>query len=146
MRVPEMTSEDRWDVFDLIARYAEFVDEGDVDGYVNSFTPDGVIEHTAGRCEGHAEIRPWVAELLSVHRIGPHSRLRHVLGLPIIRGDGEHCTARTYVMIPRREDTGVVTLPLVGTYIDSCVKVNGRWLFAKRIIQMDLIATAAPGR
>jgi hypothetical protein len=146
MRVPEMSAEDRWEVLEMIARYAECVDEGDVEGYVRSFMPDGVIEHSAGRCDGHDEIRPWVAELLSIQRIGPRSGLRHVLGLPIIRGDSEHCTARTYVMIPRQGDDGNVTLPLVGTYLDSCVKVGGHWLFAKRVIQMDLVASAAPGR
>ncbi len=146
MAVPGMSAEDRWNVFDLIARYAECVDEGDVEGYVGLFAPDGVIEHGAGRCDGHDEIRPWVAELLEMNRIGPKSGLRHVMGTPIIRGDSETCTARTYMMIPRQEDDGSVTLPLVGTYLDSCVKVNGRWLFAKRVIQMDLIAKTAPGR
>ncbi len=146
MPVPGMSVEDRWDVFDLIARYAECVDEGDVEGYVGLFAPDGVIEHSAGRCDGQDEIRPWVTQLLAMNRIGPQSRLRHVMGTPIIRGDGEVGTARTYMMIPRQEDDGSVSLPLVGTYLDSCVKLNGRWLFAKRIIQMDLVAQSAPGR
>ena len=146
MPVTEMSADDRWAVFELIARYAECVDEGDVEGYVGLFTPDGVIEHGAGRCDGHHEIRPWVAGLLEMNRIGPKSGLRHVMGTPIIRGDREVCTARTYMMIPRQEDDGSVSLPLVGTYLDSCVNVDGRWLFAKRIIQMDLVARPAQGR
>jgi uncharacterized protein (TIGR02246 family) len=141
-----MSADDRWAVFDLIARYAECVDEGDVEGYAGLFAPDGVIEHGAGHCNGQDEIRTWVSGLLEMNHIGPKSGLRHVMGTPIIRGDSEVCTARTYMMIPRQEDNGSVTLPLVGTYLDSCVKLNGRWLFAKRIIQMDLVAKTAPGR
>ena len=146
MPVPEMTADDRWAVFDLIARYAECVDEGDVEAYAGLFAPDGVVEHGSGRCEGRDEVRDWVAGLLAMNRIGPGSRLRHVLGTPIIRGNSEVCTARTYMMIPRQEEDGSVTLPLVGTYLDSCAKIDGRWLFTRRIIQMDLVARPDPGR
>lgn len=138
-----MTAEDRLDVQDLIARYATWVDTGDVEGYVQQFLPSGVIEHRAGRCVGHDEIRPWVAGLVAEGRIGGDpAKMRHVLGLPVIEGDSERCSAKTYVVIPMIDEAGRIGVPLVGTYIDECVKVGDRWLFEKRIIQMDLIASA----
>jgi hypothetical protein len=132
----KMSSDDCWQVFHLIASYARCVDEPDIDGYVHNFVPDGVIEHSNGSCTGHDEIRKWVTGLLEQKRIGPDSHFRHVLGLPVISPAGDdRCSARTYVMIPSKDTAGAVSLPLVLTYVDTCVKHEGQWLFEKRIIQ-----------
>ena len=66
-----MTIEDRLDVTDLVARYAECVDTADVDGYANLFLPDGVVEHSAGTVAGRDDIRAWVTDLAKQGRIGP---------------------------------------------------------------------------
>ncbi len=143
MAASTMSAEDRLAVIDLIANYAWCVDTGDVEGYVDNFLADGVVEYGSGsRCAGHDEIRSWVAGLVDIKQIGSESGLRHVLGIPRIEGDGERCSARTYVVIPRLYATGEIGIPLVISYIDDCVKVDGRWRFAKRIIRGDL--TAAP--
>ena len=137
-----LTAQDRLDVINLVASYAAYLDTADLDGYVDNFAPGGVIEHSAGRCEGQAEIRAWVGGLLGARRPGDTSSpYRHVLGIPLIEGDGERCSARTYVLIPQQRD-GELTLPMVLTYVDSCVKLDGRWRFAKRIIQPGLVSAA----
>lgn len=136
-----MSVEDRLDVADLVARYAECVDTADIEGYVNLFLPDGVVEHSAGTVTGRDEIRAWVAGLAQAGRIGPESRLKHVLGLPVIRGDGQRCTARTYVVIPRHMEAGDISTRLVGAYKDDIVKHDGRWLIEKRIIDLEFVAT-----
>jgi len=138
-----LSAQDQLDVMALIARYAVVLDAGDVEGYVSNFAPSGVVEYSGGRCVGRDEIRAWVGRLVSINQVGPESRLRHVLGIPYIEGDGERCSARTYVMIPRQGEAGEIAIPLVLTYVDSCVKRGGRWLFEKRVIQTDL---AAPSR
>lgn len=73
-------------------------------------------------------------------RAGRRSALRHVMGLPVIRGDGDRCTARTYVMIPRMGEDGEISIPMVGTYRDDIVKIDGEWYFQKRSIFMDMTA------
>jgi uncharacterized protein (TIGR02246 family) len=135
-----MSIEDRLDVTDLVARYAECVDTADVEGYANLFVPDGVVEHSAGSVKGREEIRAWVADLAKQGRIGPDSHLKHVLGLPVIRGDRSRCTARTYVVIPRMMESGEISTRLVGAYKDEIVKQDGRWLIEKRIIDLDFVA------
>jgi hypothetical protein len=60
--------------------------------------------------------------------------------LPVIRGDGQRCTARTYVSIPRMMDSGEISTRLMGTYKDDIVKQDGRWLIEKRIIDLDFVA------
>jgi uncharacterized protein (TIGR02246 family) len=135
-----MSVEDRAEVMDLVARYAECVDTADVDGYAALFLPDGVVEHSAGSVKGRDDIRAWVSGLAKDGRIGPGSQLKHVLALPVIRGDGERCTARTYVMIPRMMESGDISTRLMGTYKDDIVKQDGRWLIEKRIIDLDFVA------
>ena len=135
-----MSIEDKLDVTDLVARYAECVDTADVDGYANLFLPDGVVEHSAGTVAGRDDIRAWVTDLAKQGRIGPESRLKHVLGLPVIRGDGQRCTSRTYVVIPRHMESGEISTRLVGTYKDDIVKQDGRWLIEKRVIDLDFVA------
>jgi hypothetical protein len=125
---------------DLVARYAECVDTADVEGYAALFVPYGVVEHSAGSVRGRDEIQTWVAGLATEGRIGPQSNLKHVLGLPVIRGDGQRCTARTYVSIPRMMDSGEISTRLMGTYKDDIVKQDGRWLIEKRIIDLDFVA------
>ena len=135
-----MSIEDRLDVTDLVARYAECVDTADAEGYANLFVPDGVVEHSAGSVSGRGDIRAWVTDLAKQGRIGPESHLKHILGLPVIRGDGQRCTSRTYVVIPRQMEGGEISTRLVGTYKDDIVKQDGRWLIEKRIIDLDFVA------
>jgi hypothetical protein len=135
-----MTPEDRLEVIDLIARYAECVDEADVDGYAALFTSDAVVQHSAGTVRGRDQIREWVAGLAREDRIGPNSSLKHFLGLPVIRGDGQRCTARTYVLIPRMMEAGDISTRLAGAYRDEIVKHEGVWLFARRVIDLDFAA------
>ena len=123
-----------------MARYAECVDSGDAAVYAALFTPDGVVEHSAGSVRGRAEIQAWVEGLVRENRVGKASRLKHIMGLPVIRGDGDRATARTYVTIPRHMDSGEIVIRLAGTYFDDCVKQDGAWLIAKRVIDLDFVA------
>jgi uncharacterized protein (TIGR02246 family) len=138
--VAGMSIEDRLEVRDLLARYAECVDTADVEGYADLFLPDGVVHHSGGSVEGRIAIRDWVAGLEKEGRIGPSSNLKHFLGLPVIRGDGQRCTARTYVLIPRLMETGEISTRLAGTYKDEIVKQDGRWKIEKRLIDLDFVA------
>jgi uncharacterized protein (TIGR02246 family) len=135
-----MSVDDRLEVMDLVARYAECVDTADVEGYAALFLPDGVVEHRAGSVTGREDIRAWVSGLAKAGRIGPGSQLKHVLGLPVIHGNEQRCTARTYVMIPRMMESGEISTRLMGTYKDDIVKQDGRWLIQKRIIDLDFVA------
>jgi hypothetical protein len=134
-----MTAEDRLGVIELIARYAQCIDSGDLDGYVANFLPEGVIEWANGRAEGHEEIRRWVGGLMTNGGIGATpAQVRHFVGLPYITGDSERCSARTYVVVFGLDASGGVTVPSVGSYSDRIVNVEGRWLFEKRVMTADL--------
>ena len=136
----DMSAEDRLEVMDLLARYADCVDTANVEAYAALFTEDGIVEHSAGTVRGRDEIRAWVKGLADENRIGPESRLKHVLGLPVIRGDSQRCTAQTYVLIMRQMEGGDISTRLAGTYRDDIVKRDGRWQIEKRVIDLDFVA------
>lgn len=137
------SAEDKVEVMNLIADYAFRLDTADLDGYVDNFAPDGVFDSTGGRFEGREAIRTFVAGLLQNRRAGTSSTLRHVMGIPLIRGDGDRCRAETYVMIPGGTGDGQIKVAMVGTYKDEIVKVDGRWRFAVRHIRMALTSPSA---
>ncbi len=133
-----LSFEDLTAVQELIASYAESIDEGNIEGYLNNFTPNGVFENRRGKIEGRDAIREFVAPILEANRTASRATMRHVMGYPVIRGEGDRCTARTYVIIPRLDEDGEISIPMVGTYRDDIVKVDGRWYFEKRSIFMDM--------
>jgi uncharacterized protein (TIGR02246 family) len=138
-----MSPEDKLAVMDLIADYAFKLDSGDLDGYVDNFTPDAVMVNSRGNLVGREAIREYVAHLIEVREAGPGS-LHHIMGVPSIHGDSERCYAECYVMIPGDKpnegaDGKRVFFALVGMYQLDIVKHEGRWRFAKRVTRMDLV-------
>ena len=133
-----LSAEDRVGIMELIARYAQCIDGGDRDGYAANFVPDATVEWVNGSVHGRDEIRAWAGEMMDTGQVGSDpAKVRHFAGLPYITGDGERASARTYVILFTLDETGV-RVPFVGSYTDTCVRVEGRWLFEKRIIGADL--------
>jgi hypothetical protein len=139
MTPPALTPQDRLDVMDLIASYAVCLDAGDIEGFLDNFMPDAVWDHINGPSIGHEAIRARVGYLMERHKVARDpAELRHFVGLPQIRGDGERCVARTYCVILDYDAGHNIRVPLLGSYEDHCVKVDGRWRFARRITRGDL--------
>lgn len=133
-----LNPQDRLDVIELIAHYAQCLDGGDIDGYVGNFLPNGVIEWGGGKATGHEEIRAWVGRLMAGGIGASPARVRHVVGLPSISGDGGRCTAHTYVSIFSLNEAGAIVTASIGSYDDEIVKTPEGWRFAKRAMAADL--------
>ena len=60
---------------------------------------------------------------------------QHFMGQPWIEGNGERCIMHMYwiVILRRPDDTRVIKQ--FGEYIDTCVKVDGRWMVEDRRIE-----------
>ncbi len=86
MAHPKVSVEDRFDLTDLISRYCWALDMGDVEGYLDCFTEDGVIDHDPpGRCRGREEIRRLTEFLWYEHPnnyLGRQHRMSQVLMTP----------------------------------------------------------------
>jgi hypothetical protein len=139
-----LTIEDQLEIRQLLARYPRSLDTRDVEGYVHAFAADGIIEMETGIVDGvphfrgirgHDQIRAMVEGLF--HRGGDmpppveRPRLRHLVGEPVIEASDAGCRAHSYCLIVRAGSDGASVASL-GEYTDDCVKLNGRWVFAKR--------------
>ena len=160
-------AKDRALIEDLQARYMFALDFGDVDTYLSTFTEDGVLDIVGMKWEGRENIRqifermppasseeegaPAVespegeepaAEPPAEEAEGPYPATgRHNITNIVIKVDGDKAVATAYWFHygnnnPERK----ATLDSYGHYEDEMVKVNGEWLFSKRVIYNEQMA------
>jgi hypothetical protein len=123
-----LSNDDRLSIIDLLARYARCLDSGDLEGYVQNFATDGTL---FGTHVGHAQIRDYVRQVIARRDADP-SRRMHFVGIPVIDGDAERATAHSYLLWIQ---TGAESpISAAAEYVDSVVKVNGRWVFESRAL------------
>jgi hypothetical protein len=128
-----LSAEDRLDITELIARHAWSVDTGDVDGWVRTFAPTGVFDLAGGRrYEGHDQLRSYMQQAVANK---PFPGQQHHASQIIIEGSGSRCSVRSYLIATQRLSTGAVVVYALGSYTDSCVKHEDRWVFEKRVFR-----------
>jgi uncharacterized protein (TIGR02246 family) len=138
---------DRAGVEDLLAKYAKAVDFGTPEDYAALFTEDGVIHMQGKDFKGRDAIRKMITPALAKPAEGAPARprMRHILSNVDIELNGDTATVfESWATISKGAD-GHVGISAIGHYTDTVVKVNGQWLFAKRVIDVDL-ANTPPGK
>jgi hypothetical protein len=127
-RTTQLSTNDRVSIMDLLARYARCLDSGDLDGYVNNFAPDGVL---FGDHAGHAQIREYVGKVIDRRKADPARRM-HFVGAPTIDGNSQRATVHSYLLWVQLGAESPVSA--AAEYIDTCIKLNGRWVFESRTL------------
>jgi ketosteroid isomerase-like protein len=141
--------EDRALIEDLQARYLFALDFFDMDTYVSTFTEDGILDIVAYQVQGREEIRKKLEEARPVFDQsagdapqGPYPATgRHNITNIVLKIDGDKAVGRAYWFHygnnnPERK-AGV---DAYGHYEDEMVKVDGQWLFSKRVIYNESVA------
>ena len=129
-------SDDRQQLLDLVARYAQGVDRRDLDALVDCFTPDArlMFVSTGAVLVGHDEIRQFFAEGFSGLMAPATSASTHVMTNTLVTfadsGDEAvmETTAVSYFATETRAEVGVRGL----TYSDRCVRSAAGWRFQER--------------
>jgi hypothetical protein len=123
---------DRLEIGDLIARYADLIDQRDFDGLDALFTPDARIDFSTfnGPVGDLTAVKVFLSGSLPFF-----TRSQHMMGLPLIDLDGDHAHARTSCnnpMISTRDD-GTTSVWLIGLwYDDDLVRTADGWRFSAR--------------
>jgi len=116
--------EDREAIRELTAMYCKCVVQGDVEGIVDLFTPDGVMESGETNVGGHEA-------LLAMYRVA----MSDLRPLPcvhnhIIEIDGDH--ARGTCTLELRGVSDGTSQIGAGHYEDEFQRLDGRWKFSHR--------------
>jgi hypothetical protein len=135
-------AEDRAQIEDLQARYLFALDFFDMDAYVSTFTEDGVLDIIAYQAKGRAEIRNKLEEARLVFNPasekaqGPYPPTgRHNITNIVLKINGNKAIGRAYWFhYGNNNPKRAAALDGYGHYEDEMVKINGKWLFAKRKI------------
>lgn len=114
---------DREALADLLSRYAQGLDDGNVDAVLACFRDDAVGEYDGGRLSmrGHAELGPFFQVALT-------SPSTHIIGNTLVdlRRDGAATRSSAVAFVTRTP--GYVTLSGL-VYETQCVRADGAWQF-----------------
>lgn len=143
---PETYAQDRAEIEDLMARYLFAMDYGDLDSYVATFTRDGSIEFASGTYEGRDQIREAVGRFKEgIGRFyttenGEPAALRHVLLQSVIRVEGDRAWSTSLWMEMANDGPDdSFKMGTFGIYEDELERVDGRWLFSRRVVLNEFI-------
>ena len=146
-------AEDRAQIEDLQARYMFALDFRDIDTYLSTFTKDGIVDIVGMKWQGHEEIREM---LKSMSQNAPEGKEkpaakeeqklypatgRHNITNIVLKIDGDKATGRAYwFSYGNNNPDRKAVLSSYGHYEDEMVKVDGQWLFNKRVIYNEQVA------
>jgi len=126
-----LSTDDRLDILEVIARYNRFADDRDVEGTVALYTDEGYIDGDFSTGRGHDGLRadlPGIFEMEGT--LKRHLTLNH-----IIDGDGAEVTVRSMLLVVEGE-----TIPQVGAtadITDELRKIDGAWKVTRHHVAID---------
>lgn len=128
------TFEDREQIRELYARYANYVDTSRFDEWIACFTPDGVFESPLmGIFRGPEELRRFTGQYESSWAGGG---VRHMMVNVSFDIDGDTATG-TCGLIYFKVHDGKSEYLLTGGYHDTLRRVDGEWRFSHRKVYID---------
>jgi len=113
--------------------YPRALDERRWADYAALFTADGELAFAGQVIKGPAAIQ----KFFEAQPVPADARSLHVISNPLINIAGDTATGGAYWQTIALVD-GRPAVQSAGRYEDALKKVNGRWMFAKRAIVVDL--------
>jgi len=131
----KISLEDRQEMYDTLARYVWSMDTSDIAGVVATFTPDGVVKDVTGKRWDQAAggVRGFATHFLTrPNRRGGQHHVQHLF-VEKAAGGG-YCVTSYWVSIKWDTAGDNKSIRTMGSYADTCVKVDGKWLIKEKII------------
>lgn len=138
------TSEDRYQIEQLLYRYAWMVDEREWSLMDSVFAPDATIDYTStgGIRAPYREALQWLDRALSGWPVNLHT-----IANICIDFDGDTARSRCHFIAPmarRREEGAQEVISNAGYYFDELVRIDGRWLIRRRVCRQTLMIGQLP--
>lgn len=129
-----LLAEDQLEIMKLLSEYDIAIDNGDIQGTVDSFTTDGELIAVTGTGKGEEGLAQFHQELFDS---GFDTGKRHLTGNIILDGDSGTGTATGFsylVVFESQDKPGVIS---TATQTDTYRKENGEWKIQSREIDPD---------
>lgn len=128
------------EIRNLLYRYCEMIDEGDIDGLVELFADAVVSGFGATRSwRGRDEIRALYSSGDRRERTSGGRATKHITTNALIELHDDAATSRSYwVLLVSTSPDEPIRPILAGRYHDSFRRVDGVWRFASREYLVDL--------
>jgi len=126
-----LTSDDKIEIYDLIARYNRAIDSGAVHDWVATFTPDGEFHGIVGHFRGHDELLRFAEDYWSKPEYEQFRQAQHWVNNIIVDGEGDHATLFCHHMMVGPMPGGAQII-LLASYNDRLRKFDGSWRFERR--------------
>jgi 3-phenylpropionate/cinnamic acid dioxygenase small subunit len=124
------------EIENLIARYAELVDDGDFAG-VGELLAEATYRGSAEPLVGGAAIERWFRDTLIVYEDGT-PRTHHVTTNLAVEGNADAAAARSYVTVLQAVPGEAPHVIATGRYQDRFVRRDGSWRFVERVVRIRL--------
>lgn len=133
---------------ELLADYAEAIDDGALERWPGFFTEDGTYQiitrasHDAGLpigllyCDSRGMMEDRINALRTANIYEPHA-YRHLLSRPRIGVQGEACEVRSNFCVFRIAQDGDTITFATGRYLDRIVRDGGSLRFRSRRVVLD---------
>ncbi|HIA52296.1 MAG TPA: nuclear transport factor 2 family protein [Candidatus Melainabacteria bacterium] len=125
-----MKGEDKVEIQELTARYANAMDDTDLDSWMATWDANGLWKGGLGDFQGTDKLKKLFAAL--GERI---KNRRHVMTNFVIEGDDAQATQRCYMLVFDRVNEA--RLIASGVYNDRLIKSDGKWKFLERRVALD---------
>jgi ketosteroid isomerase-like protein len=135
---------DQWEIRQLVERYASAADRADGDAAAALFTEDGVLEvrldPTRDEVTGIRTGRPEIAA--AVGSLRRYRSTHHSISSCVVDGDGDQALGDTRCVAHHVDGDGADAHDrvLFIRYLDSFVRLDGRWQIAVRKLEVQWIS------
>lgn len=125
-----MKTDDKVEIQELTARYANAMDDTDLDAWMATWDGNGLWKGGLGEFQGTEKLKELFADLGD--RI---KNRRHVMTNFVIEGEGDQADQRCYMLVFDRVNEA--RLIASGVYNDRLIKADGKWKFLERRVALD---------
>ena len=131
-----LDADDRFEIQQLLHRYAWALDTGDVDGFVDCFSADAVLVWDSFerpcRWVGQSRLRAFAAALRDLPTTAGR---RHHLSNILLETGPDGVIARSYVTVVWSQEEAPHPITMTGWYEDELSREGGSWRIVHRTIR-----------
>jgi hypothetical protein len=135
-----MKTKQKLAIHELLSRAAYYFDLHDVENLQNCFTEDAnmLVNIAGGDTFGPFEGRDAIMGLMSGTLDAQTDTRRHIICDFFFESEGKKDAVVVSTLVLTSVENGAISLVTSGVYRDTVKRVDGKWLFTDRLLDLDM--------